>query len=217
MSIPWRSTLAVAGAVVALGAVRYSAATVAGRDVLDEAQVSTTAILGKLAESSFEAPGAPRPLHDRAGVVAALASVAAVVSKGEDSLAMADGMIVARIDADRAVPAYGLNAGANFLWIDRLGSTDNPWRAIIVSTDGRQRQFFSTVKYTPEGSHHPSSTIADHARRYCDGASGCFFPARLVEQGDDTVNPFRQFEGTWTRCTEGCCEMSGGLNPKKAR
>ena len=216
MRTPWRSILAVAGAVVALGAVRYSSATVKGRDVLDEAQVSTTAILRKLAESSFEAPGAPRRLHNRAGVVAGLASVAAVVSKGEDSLAMADGMIVARIDADRAVPEYGLNEGANFLWIDRLGSTDNPWRAIIVSADGRQRQFFSSVKYTPERAHHPSSTIADHSKRYCDGASGCFFPARLVEQGDDAVSPFRQFEGTWTRCTTGCCEMDG-LSPKKVR
>lgn len=102
----------------------------------------------------------------------------------------------------------GLAEGLTYLWVHRQGPAVRPWRAIIVSADGRIRQLVGFLKYTSDVGHTGSESPAEHAKRYSDGQLACFLDRPIGEPTAGSVSKL-MYEGNWTRCAAGCCEVYG--------
>jgi hypothetical protein len=109
-------------------------------DILAGSEISAEAIRTMITAARFDAAGRPRPLHNEDGSIGAFAAMAPATNSKADSTTLARGLIVARIDVDKSFSDYGLSAGTNYLWVDRLGPAEQPWRAIVVSANGRDRR-----------------------------------------------------------------------------
>lgn len=124
----------------------------------------------------------------------------------KDSATAAAGIVLYRIDADDDYEPLGLTRGSNYLWMDAKGPAENPWRGIMISSDGTHRSLMTAFKYTPATEHNNFSPL-DHQQQYCNGLPGCIY-ARSTSGGDGTV---------WIRCTNGCCELQQGVPPQGPR
>lgn len=108
------------------------------------------------------------------------------------------GVVIARITSEGPFPSLGLSPGVNYVWIDRLGPAEDPWRGIVLSADGARRVELENFKYTPASDHTNPGGPLGHAEKYCDGADGCLY---------QTPRGTAQ----WERCARGCCEIQIGL------
>ncbi len=107
----------------------------ADRDIMSDA-VSAAEFRRHIASIRFLEPGPMTPLHSLDSVERTRASGAPVGFGSADSTTMSAGMVLARIESTRSFEAWGLTEGSNYLWVDRRGSGENPWRAVMIGADG---------------------------------------------------------------------------------
>ena len=120
-----------------------------------------------LIENPFGKPTALRPSRGRVERHAVMALPLDQLTI--DTVALAAGKVVARIDADTAFAPLGLSAGSNYLWVDGKGPPENRWRGVTLSADGTTRVDLVGFKYTRDTQHSNAGGPLGHARLYCNG------------------------------------------------
>lgn len=156
--------------------------------------------LSRLAtDARFESGAIRRAItYDKGQATGWATAAPAVLESGDDA---GHGRIVARIVVEGNSGKWQLSQGTHYLWIDRGESGNDDLRAVAFSADGRSRQVLGPVRFMSSSEHPGGTTVADHAREYCDGTFGCFF-TRSTARGDGT-----RLETIWIRCFGGCCEV----------
>jgi len=175
------------------------------RDLLGSA-VAPAEVARYTAVLSFTDLGPAAPLHAPSGLESTTASVAVAKVSRPDSMDLANGKIVSMVMSERDFAPFGLRAGKNYMWVDRRGPVENPWRAIMISADGQHRKALR-LTYTPDAAHPGPDGPSGHAQKYCSGLPGCFVSRALI--GGLGAGSKKLLETKWMRCGTGCCEVEG--------